>query len=497
MREREALQTDARAAQALVRVQDRTGVWRRLPDVLSLELEREVGQPAASARIEVSNPEGWYSPDYNPDKFPGLNLPRSPWAGLLFPGAPVRVYLGYGDDLVLRFTGVVDRVAIGARQQTLVLECRDNVALLMDHVVSVPYAYRNWVASDIIADLITKAGLTAVVQSSVVADKTSVVFHHDFEGLTSIPPEYVTDGAGWELEKGTGYTVLRSKTTAAGQTAGIQREVVLTRRGFLQFDYHVRANRLHLFIDGVKRAIYYPGGWRVAQWQLSPGTHTVRWVAEDVGEAGPAGRAVALDDILVAEYTGGSDPYVVPEFRAEVGQTLWDEIMRLAESLDYWVRAGPDGIIYAGLFPEPGPSDPPRWQLAEYRDLTDASYTLDGSYVRNKIWVTSDAGASVFWNRYLLETVSRGRVRVAYVDVPWATTHPRREIVAKHLFRQMLRRFRTVQVVTPGNPRFELGDLVRLRERVTTAAERYQIVGIRTSFGQDGYVDTLDLEYVG
>lgn len=496
MTEREVLQTDDLAARALVRVQDRAGVWRRLPDVLRLELERSVEQPAATARIEVANPEGWYSPDHNPDKFPGLALPQSPWAGLLFPGAPVRLLLGYGEDLVLVFAGVVDRVAIGARGQTLVLECRDNVALLQDQVISVPYAYSNMVASDIIADLITKAGLTAVVQDSVIDDATSILFHHDFEGLEEIPPEYVTDGAGWEVERGADYGVIRSKTAAAGQTAGIQREVTLTRPGYLQFEHHVRANRLHLFIDGIKRAIYYPGGWRVAQWQLPVGTHTIRWVAEDLGETGPSGRAVALDDILVAEYTGGSDPYVVPEFTAEVGQTLWDEIMRLAESIDYWVRAGPDGIIYAGLFPD-GAAEPISWYLTEYRDLTDAGYTLDGSYVRNKIWVTSDAGASVFVSRYLLDTVSRGRVRVAYVDVPWATTHPRRAVVARHLFRQISRRFRTVQVVTPGNPRYALGDVVRLRERVTTAVGRYQIVGIRTAFGPDGYVDTLDLEYVG
>jgi len=493
---RDPFQTDTLAARALVRVQDRQGVWRRLPDVLRLEWDRSVEQQAATLRVEVANPDGWYTPDQLPEKFPYLDLRPSPWQTLLFPGAPIRAYLGYGDDVPLVFTGHVDRVAINAGTQTLTLECRDTVGVLMDHIVSVPYEYENWVASDIMADLVTKAGLTAVFEDSVVADATSVLFHHDFEGVDDIPPEYVMDGAGWELEKGPGYGVVRSRTTAAGQTAGISIQVTLNRPGFVQFDYQVRANRLHLFIDGEKKAIYYPGGWRVAQWQLGTGDHTIRWVAEDVGETGPIGRAVAIDDIIVAEYTGGLDPYVVPFFQAEIGQTLWDEIMRLAETVGYWIRALPDGTIYGSLWPKVTQTDPPKWQLTEYRDLTDASYTLDGSWVRNKIWVSSEHGTSVFWNQYLLNTVSRGRVRVAYVDVPWATSHPRRQVVAEHLFRQMLRKFRTVQVITPGNPRHMVGDLVQLRERVTTAAAKYQVIGARTTFDvRDGYVDTLDLEY--
>lgn len=494
---RDALQTDAAAALALVRMQDTGGVWRRLPDVLRIELAAAIDQASATARIEVANPEGWYSPDQEPRKFPGLALEKSPWAGQLFPGAPLQIWLGYGTDLVLRYTGVIDRLAIDAGGQTLAIECRDNVALLQDMVVATPYSYQNMVASDILADLITKPGLTAAVERSVVADATSVVFQDDFEGVSSLPAAYITDGAGWSVVSNPEYGIVKSNTTAAGQTAGIQRDVTLTRPGFVQFDYHVRSNRLHFYVDGQKKATYMPGGWRTAQWQLAAGTHTLRWVAEDVGENGPAGRYIELDDIMAAEYTGGSDPYVVPIFTAEVGQTLWDEISRLAESLDYWVRAGPDGVIYVGPFPEPQAGTPPAWELTEYRDLTDADYTLDGSYVRNKIVVTSDSGASTFVHGYLLNTVSRGRERVAYVDVPWATTYPRRQVVAQGLFRKIGRRFRTVQVVTPGNPRYALADVVRLAERVTTAVGRYQIVGLRTVFGPEGYADTLDLEYVG
>src|SRR5690606_27924180 len=96
---RDPFQTDTLAARALVRVQDRQGVWRRLPDVVRLEWDRSVEQPAATLLVEVANPDGWYTPDQLPEKFPSMDLPRSPWQTLLFPGAPVHAYLGYGDDL--------------------------------------------------------------------------------------------------------------------------------------------------------------------------------------------------------------------------------------------------------------------------------------------------------------------------------------------------------------------------------------------------------------
>lgn len=492
---RDQLQTDDRPARFLVRVQDRSGAWRRLPNVLSVSVERSVDSPAAQAMIEIANPFGYYSPDYGPAKFPHLALPESPWTATLHPGCPVRIYIGYGDDLKLYFTGVVDRPSINAADELLRLECRDNVALLQEKIIEAPIEYENMVASDILADLISRAGLTAVVQDAVIDEATSVLIHDDFEGVSDIPPAYLTDGVGWQILSGNGWTIVTSKNTAKGQKAGISRDVTLTRDGYVQFDYRVRANRLHFYVDGVRKATYKKGGWKTAQWQLTAGTHTLRWEAEDVGETSTLGRVVDIDDILVAEYTGGTDPYIVPYFRAEQGQTLWDEISRLAESIGYWVRAARDGSIHAGLWPEPAKTDPPKWVYTEYTDITDADYTLDGAMLRNKLVITSDAGTSTFKHEYLLNTVSNGRERVAYVYVPWATTHQRRKRVAENLFRQIARKFRRVQIVSIGNPEIDLADLVRLRERVTTAVGRYQVIGVRAQFDEGGYVDTVDLEY--
>ncbi len=82
----------------------------------------------------------------NPDNFkdygyfnhhrndPGRGKPTNFWSGLIVPNARIRVYMGYGTELVRTFDGFIDTITMRVEPSDSILEvnCRDKAKLLMD-----------------------------------------------------------------------------------------------------------------------------------------------------------------------------------------------------------------------------------------------------------------------------------------------------------------------------------------------------------------------------
>ncbi|GBF32195.1 peptidase, M23/M37 family [Desulfocucumis palustris] len=122
-----------------------------LENVIGIEMDDQFEMDAASARVTISNPGGYYSPDFNAYKFPEAGV-DSPWSchvngvdlGVLSENTPVRIYLGYGRNLVRVFTGLIDKVDICGADQTLTIYCRNMYKRILEKVITERKCYPDY-----------------------------------------------------------------------------------------------------------------------------------------------------------------------------------------------------------------------------------------------------------------------------------------------------------------------------------------------------------------
>ncbi|MGA4519193.1 peptidoglycan DD-metalloendopeptidase family protein [Solibacillus silvestris] len=119
-----------------------------LPNVIQCEVQRNLDQEAADAKITISNPDGYYGPDYNPYYFPDLaarnaqspysyTLPGGFHIGVLAENTPIRIYMGYGSKVkpMRVFTGLIDAVSINSAEATLDINARDMYKKIINTVL--------------------------------------------------------------------------------------------------------------------------------------------------------------------------------------------------------------------------------------------------------------------------------------------------------------------------------------------------------------------------
>ncbi|MGZ0051973.1 M23 family metallopeptidase [Brevibacillus gelatini] len=103
-----------------------------LDNVSYIEIDDQFEMDSREARITISNPGGYYSPDYNPFYFPE-SYQETPWSyfvngfhvGVLSENTPVRIYMGYGLNLMRVFTGLIDKIDMNGEEATMTIYCRD------------------------------------------------------------------------------------------------------------------------------------------------------------------------------------------------------------------------------------------------------------------------------------------------------------------------------------------------------------------------------------
>lgn len=61
----------------------------------------------------------------------------------------------------------------------------------------------------------------------------------------------------------------------------------------------------------------------------------------------------------------------------------------------------------------------------------------------------------------------------------------------------MRRKLRRITVAAKGNPTLQIGDLVKMSGLISTMTEKYMVTAIQSGYTASGYIDQIDLEYVG
>lgn len=152
-------------------------------DIMEWEVNTHFDMKSATATFTLSNQDGLYSPYYEKvNNFPE-NLKDSPLSyydqgilcHVLSEATPVRIYAGYGDQLVRVFTGKIKgEIEENSEERTVTVHCVDMYDMLEEHVFHVQVSYPDtndvthgdtsdrapWVKSAIIHNIVKRAGLT-------------------------------------------------------------------------------------------------------------------------------------------------------------------------------------------------------------------------------------------------------------------------------------------------------------------------------------------------
>jgi uncharacterized protein YgiM (DUF1202 family) len=145
-----------------------------LENIESVNIDFRYEMRMATATVVITNENGFYSPDYMPQKFPELGAKKSEFVeydngkplGVLTDNTPIRIYIGYGDNPPRRFTGLIDGVDISGDSKTITIRCSDMLKKLANYRTYIPENYPKegedgtaWLASAIIHDLARRAGM--------------------------------------------------------------------------------------------------------------------------------------------------------------------------------------------------------------------------------------------------------------------------------------------------------------------------------------------------
>jgi hypothetical protein len=103
-------------------------------DIVNWEINGHFDQGSAVASITLDNANGFYSPDYDPSNviYSGREVPQytyfenGRYRHVISEGTPVRIYVGYGDNVVRRFTGKIKgEIQEDANSRTVTFNCVD------------------------------------------------------------------------------------------------------------------------------------------------------------------------------------------------------------------------------------------------------------------------------------------------------------------------------------------------------------------------------------
>ncbi|WP_129596038.1 C40 family peptidase [Anaerophilus nitritogenes] len=163
-------------SKVIVRRKNNTGGYEnfpiKLPEVVSIDIDRRWNMAADEIKIKISNVNGYYSPDYwHLNKFKGVQeLPPSGYTNTLIPFNCLEAYLGYGEELVRLFTGQIQSVDIIEDNSSLDFTGKNNFRKLLkpiDPVTSRSLVYTNETAMNIVVDLCKRAGIETIIYDAI------------------------------------------------------------------------------------------------------------------------------------------------------------------------------------------------------------------------------------------------------------------------------------------------------------------------------------------
>lgn len=165
-----------------------------IENVISLEMDYKYEMRAASAVFSIYNRNGYYLPDYNPSYFNDYINDETDFRNVFVENAPVRIYIGYGDKLVRKFTGLVNSISVDNDGEVLTVNCSDMMKLMNDYFTYVPISYPRdgntdtvWLASSVIHDIAIRAGMNSWKYLSEDLARPSIIVEDSY--YTDIRPQ--------------------------------------------------------------------------------------------------------------------------------------------------------------------------------------------------------------------------------------------------------------------------------------------------------------------
>lgn len=194
------------------------------------------------------------------------------------------------------------------------------------------------------------------------------------------------------------------------------------------------------------------------------------------------------------------EEYIIEKKVFPLGTMYSDAIKEIVNMLAHRIYCARDGLVNIEPIKRYTQEESAKLELNDYVNLTSGEYTLDATILRNRVIVQANDGWKAYEDLGLIKDCNGEKISCA-LESPWATdeedgTPKRKQAVADRFFMDQRKRYRRLTIGAKGHPALDVGDLVRVRELISTANSNYMITGIKTSYSSMGYVDTIDLEYV-
>lgn len=208
-------------------------------DVMDWEVNSHVDMSSTTAKITLNNSSSRYSPNWErSDVFPdSYKMNESPLTyyeegelrHVVSEYTPIRIYAGYGDEVVRVFTGMIKgEITENSEEKTVSFNCVDRFDMLDEFVFYKPTQYPPeeayagdggaymWIKSSIVEDIVVTSGATSwkvhaedmahpdyVIEDTVYTDvnkgkNTFMKFNKDTGVLEAVSEESIMTVGGWQ-----------------------------------------------------------------------------------------------------------------------------------------------------------------------------------------------------------------------------------------------------------------------------------------------------------
>ncbi len=208
-----------------------------LDNVISADVSCSFDQESATASVVITNEKGHYSPDYNPYYFPENNF-VSPFSyvvggkviGVLSENTPIRIYMGYGNEIERVFTGLIDKVDVNSNG-TMSITARDMYKLLQNKVLT---ERKPNIQDNVLKDLVENQNIRWL-KSALVHD---VIEHAGMYGWRknyddSFYPDAIIEETYYIEANQKGSKVIRAIPNKPGEFEALDVDAVKTPTGYL------------------------------------------------------------------------------------------------------------------------------------------------------------------------------------------------------------------------------------------------------------------------
>ncbi|WP_151734136.1 peptidoglycan DD-metalloendopeptidase family protein [Paenibacillus tengchongensis] len=208
-------------------------------DVMNWEVNNHLDMASATARITLDNSKGKYTQTWErkpefPESYKVMESPLTYYeegelVHVISEGTPIRIYAGYGEEVVRIFTGVIKgEIQEDSEARTVTFSCVDKFDMLEEFVFYKPMAYPPeeayagdngafaWIKSSIVEDIAVAAGFTSwkihaedlmypdyVIDDTVYIDvnkgkNTFMKFNKESGELAAVTQEDIMTVGGWQ-----------------------------------------------------------------------------------------------------------------------------------------------------------------------------------------------------------------------------------------------------------------------------------------------------------